>query len=209
MRESRRTTGARGRRWRSRPAFRAAAAAPLTVGLLGLAACGGEDKVPDPGLPSETPALWNPCDALDTAFVRRTFGSRTTENSGTATQPDCRFAPEKKSGQAVVTVNYQLFDGDLDELWQSMGQDDRTDVRDPRIAGADGARIVTDVVDGQLYATGFVQTGTLFQVVNVVDPAPFERDGVVAGVSSTLTVLADHANEAGIGASPSTSPSTD
>lgn len=169
---------------------------------LSLAACGDDEPGPKPDLPSETPALWNPCDALDARFVRANFGVATTENNGSATEPDCRFAPEADSGDAVITVNYQLFDGDLDELWDTMGQQDSADVRDPSIDGADAARVVVDTRKDQLYVTGFVETGTLFQVINVADPRPYDEESVVAGVEATLTALAAHAKDAGIGGEP-------
>ncbi|WP_181407560.1 hypothetical protein [Nocardioides sambongensis] len=176
-------------------------AALVALGLpLLLAGCGDDEaSSAQPDLPSETPALWNPCDTLDAAFIQEQFGIRTTERNGTATEPDCRFAPAGDSGDPVVSVNYQLFDGDLDQLWDAMGQQDTADVREPEIEGADAARVVVDARKKQLYVTGFVETGDLFQVVNVVDPKPYDVDAVVAAVEATLTAVAGHANDAGIG----------
>ncbi|MEQ6899888.1 hypothetical protein [Nocardioides sp. YIM 152588] len=191
----------RARTTRPRLRSRAAVAVPLLlVGLAGLAACGGEDDAaPTPDLPTETPALWNPCDALTEAFVKKQFGAETTKKDGTPTEPDCRFAPEADSGDPVLTANYQLFDGSLDQLWEAMGQLASADVRDAEVEGADAARLVVDARKGQLYVTGFVENGTLFQVVNVADPAPYDEDAVVAGVEATLATLAQHAVDSGVG----------
>ncbi|WP_435770325.1 hypothetical protein [Nocardioides sp. SYSU DS0651] len=187
-------SGARGGAFR-RTTCAALAALPALV----LAACGGEDVGAKPDLPTEPPARWNPCDALDSAFVEKNFGSVAEERNGTPTKPDCRFAPEEESGEPVVTANYILFPGKLEDAWESMGQSPDADVREPRIDGADAARIVVAVEQDQLYVTGFVQNGDLIQQVDVADPAPFAKAQVVAGVRTTLARLSDHANAAGVG----------
>lgn len=176
--------------------LRWAALAVLTVLLAG---CGDDDAVGEkPDLPDETPALWNTCDVLDPRFIEREFGSVTTEEHGTAALPECRFKPEKESGQAVVTSSYALFDSTLEEAWESMGQPEGAQVTEPDIEGADAARIVVDVVRKQLYVTGFVQNGDLIQNVNVVDPAPYDEQQVVSGVRATLAVLSEHAVQSGV-----------
>lgn len=181
------------------------AAALLVVPALALAACGEDEVGAKPEQPSETPALWNPCDALDAAFIKKHFGATTTENDGTPNDPDCRFAPAEESGEPVVQANYQQYGGTLDELWTKMGQPEDADVREPEVPGADAARVVVAVEEGQLYLTGFVQNGFLYQVVNVVDPAPFDEERDVRGLTATLTALSQHANASGAGR-PSASP---
>ena len=99
----------------------------------------------------------------------------------------------------MVQANYQQYGGTLDELWKQMGQPEDADVREPEIEGADAARIVVSVVEKQLYITGFVQTGFLYQVVNVVDPTPYDKERDVRGTTATLAALAQHAVKAGAG----------
>ncbi len=171
--------------------------AALAVLLL-LAGCGGEEVGEKPDLPDETPALWNPCDVLDPELIERAFGSVATEESGTPEAPECRFKPDEESGQAVVTSSYTLFDGTLDEAWDTMGQPERAEVMEPDVEGADAARIVVEVVKKQLYVTGFVENGDLIQNVNVVDPAPYDEEQVLAGVRTVLTALSQHAAESGV-----------
>jgi hypothetical protein len=163
-----------------------------------LTGCGGEDVGEKPDLPDETPALWNPCDALDPAFIERQFGSVAEEEHGTDAVPECRFKPAEETGQAVVTSSYTLFTGTLDDAWESMGQPDDAEVTEPDIEGADAARIVVDVVKKQLYVTGFVENGDLIQNVNVVDPTPYDEQQVLAGVRATLALLSEHAVESGV-----------
>ena len=177
------------------------AAGPLGVVLLGLlllAGCGEDEVGEKPDLPDETPALWNPCDVLDSALIKSAFGSVASEESGTPEAPECRFKPDEKSGQAVVTSSYTLFDGTLDEAWETMGQPEKAEVSEPEIEGADAARIVVDVVKKQLYVTGFVENGDLIQNVNVVDPSPYDEQQVLAGVRTLLTALSEHAVESGV-----------
>ncbi|TYL55033.1 hypothetical protein FXB39_05410 [Nocardioides sp. BGMRC 2183] len=196
--------------WRRGPRRRVVGVGVAVASLPFLLSACGDDEASGakPDLPTETPALWNPCDTLDAAFVQKQFGTDSTEHSGTATEPECRFAPkDPDSGDPAITINYQLFDGDLDQLWETMGQQDSADVRDPRIEGADAARIVVDARKRQLFVTGFVETGDLFQVVNVADPRPYDEDAVIAGVEATLTALAAQANEAGIGGQTEEAPS--
>jgi len=163
-----------------------------------LTGCGDDQVGEKPDLPDETPPLWNPCDVLDSRLVEREFGSVASEESGTAAAPECRFKPDEKSGQAVVTASYTLFSGTLDDAWESMGQPEDAEVTEPEIDGADAARVVVDVVRKQLYVTGFVQNGDLIQNVNVVDPAPYDEQQVLAGVRTVLTLLSQHAVESGV-----------
>lgn len=163
-----------------------------------LTGCGDDEVGEKPDLPDVTPALWNPCDVLDARLIEREFGSVASEESGTPSLPECRFKPDEKSGQAVVTASYTLFSGTLDEAWESMGQPEDAEVTEPEIDGADAARVVIDVVRKQLYVTGFVQNGELIQNVNVVDPAPYDEQAVLAGVRTVLTLLSQHAVESGV-----------
>lgn len=180
---------------------RGAAAAVVLPLALGLAACGGHP--PAPVLPSAGPPRWNPCDALDAALILRKFGTHSVEKDGTPTEPDCRFVPvDPKAGDPVISANYQLTPGNLDQIWKHMGLT-KADVLKPSIARADGARVVVDSSKGQLILTGFVQNGDLYQVVNLVDPAPFDQQRDISGVKAMLTAMSKHADETGAGISPS------
>ncbi len=168
--------------------------------LLFLSGCGEDDKVGEkPDLPDETPALWNPCDALDAALIEKSFGTVAEENDGEPTDPECRFAPEERTGQPVVTANYLLFSGTLDDAWEKMGQPADADVREPDVAGADGARVVVAVVKRQLYVDGFIQNGDLIQQVEVIAPPPYDEQRIVAGVEAVLTRLSEHAAASDVG----------
>lgn len=184
--------------WRVEPSLvarraRHGGAALLCTALLGLTACGGEEVGAKPELPTETPALWNPCDALDSAFIKAQFGTVADKRAGTPAKPDCRFSPAEKTGQPAISANYQLFGGTLAEAWATMGQPKDADVRTPKVSGADDARVVVAVVKGQLYVTGFVENGDLIQQVDVIDPQPFDKDRVVRGTIATLGRLSAHA----------------
>lgn len=183
-------------------------ALPLAALAL-LTACGGDDRMgARPEAPSETPALWNPCDALTTDFIERELGATTTKYAGKPAAPECRFAPAEESGEPALTANYQLFAGTLEEFFDQMGQPEDADVREPEVPGADAARIVVAAEKDQLYVTGFVQNGPLFEVVNVVDPAPYDEARIVRGTVATLTALSAHAEEKDAGA-PASSDATD
>lgn len=165
-----------------------------------LAACGGEDDVgTKPTFPSDPPALWNPCDGLDAAFVNKAFGVKATKRAGSPQNPDCRFVPAKGSGGPAVSANYQMFGGSLEEFFADMKAPADADVRTPDVPGADGARIVVSAEKDQLYVTGFVQNGFLYELVNVVDPAPYDEARVVRAVRATLERLTAHADDEGAG----------
>ncbi|WP_344775504.1 hypothetical protein [Nocardioides panacisoli] len=170
----------------------ALAATGAAVGVLLLGGC-GDDTSAKPTMPSETPALWNPCDAIDSDLVQDAFGTVAKEEDGTPTQPECRFSPDEKTGAPVVQANYQQFSGGLEAAWDTMGQPKDADVRRPSIPQADDARLVISVVKKQLYVTGFVQNGPLIQTLNVVDPAPYDEDRDIAGTERILTAFSRHA----------------
>lgn len=172
---------------------------PLAVGALLLGGCGGDDTSSKPPMPSATPPLWNPCDAIDSDLVQDAFGTVAKEQDGTPTQPQCQFSPDEKTGQPVLQANYQQFAGGLEAAWDKMGQPKDADVRKPSIPGADDARLVVSVVKNQLYVTGFVQNGPLIQTLNVVDPAPYDEDRDVTGTERILTAFSRHADDAGVG----------
>ncbi|GAA4818024.1 hypothetical protein ACFQ0K_09485 [Nocardioides caeni] len=171
------------------------AAALLVVPVLALAGCGGDDEVgAKPDLPTETPALWNPCDALGVGFVKKQFGTDATKDAGTEQSPECRFTPKDPEGdEPALTSSYLLFSGTLDEAWKTMQVGNGTEVTEPAIAGADDARVVVNATKDQLYVTGFVQNGGLIQQVDVVDPKPYDEQRIVRGVEATLARLSQHA----------------
>ena len=168
---------------------------PLLLGVL--SACGDGDESAKPDLPTEKPALWNPCDAIDAAFVKTHFGATATEHAGSSTAPECRFVPAT-NGDPAVSANYLLFPGDLDDAWQKMGLDPKADTRTPSVAGADDARIVVNATKEQLYVTGCVQNGNLVQQVDGVDPKPFDEQQAVRGVQATLAAFSEAAEDAGV-----------
>lgn len=192
----------RERRSRSR----VAAAALLAAGLaLGAAGCGGDDGGEAlgerPDLPSEPPELWNPCDGLEPAAVAAAFGAELDARTGTDAEPLCSFTPAEDGGPAV-DVNYQLYPGTLDDLLATFGEplvDGRTEVTAAEVPAADDARVISDVGDDDVLAvTGFVRNGQLVQVVNALDPAPFDQRAVRRAVTALLTPLAEHASGSGL-----------
>ena len=182
---------------------RAAALAVLPLALL-LAACGGGTSAKPDFSTSDAPPRWNPCDALDPALVMKSFGVSTKEHDGTPQAPDCRFVPlDKKAGEPAISANYQLTPMKLEQYWKAMHPNTKANVQRPKIALADDARIVVDHTKKVLAITGFVQNGDLFQVVNVVDPAPYDLARDLAGTKAVLAALSKHADETGAGASAS------
>lgn len=171
----------------------------LVLSLLLAAGCSSSSSDSDgapatpPGHPTTAPALWNPCDGLQPRQVARLFATTFTVDAGTPSEPACRFTPSAE-GDVGLDVNYQIFAGSLEELFETFGTaGDSTEVTTVRVAGADDARLVVDAVDDTLLVTGFVQNGRLVQVVNALDPDPAPRAKVVAGVRSLLADLSAHA----------------
>jgi len=167
----------------------------LTSGLV-LAGCSSDDDPASTPAPSPTVDLWNPCEGLDAARVSAALGAEVTRETGTEDDPRCALLPADE-GDAVLTVTYQLAAGGLDEIWATMGQIDGI-VTEPAVAGSDDVRFVVNTRQKGLAVTGFVQNGDLIQVVNAVDPRPYERDAVVAAALLVLRELSAHADRAGV-----------
>lgn len=164
----------------------------LTGAVLSLAACSDGPTTP-PTIDEEPPAVWNPCAGLAEPALQRAFGVGFTKEAGEPTAPRCTFTPTEKGGPAL-DANYMLFPAGLDAAWDSMGTL-AGDVEEVEISGADDARLVVKFSQGSLLVTGFVQNGDLIQIVNLVDPAPHDREVDVAGVRTVLAALSEHANE--------------
>ena len=168
--------------------------AVLAAGCSSSPSSDGEPAEP-PGHPTTPPALWNPCDGLRPQQVAKLFRTTFTVDAGSPSSPACRFTPTA-DGDAALDVNYQIFVGDLEELFATFGTAKASiEVATVEVPAADDARLVVDAVEDTLLVTGFVQNGRLVQVVNALDPAPYPRERVVAGVRALLTDLAAHADE--------------
>ena len=172
----------------------------LLVGLglaAALTACGDEAPATDPATAIPTTPLWNPCDGLTPQSVGDLLGIEVTMDAGRPAAPRCAFAPASEGG-AAIDANYVLFPAGLDEAWDTMGTLDGT-VTNPTVPRADDARMVVNVDDGSLLITGFVQNGDLIQVVNLVDPAPFEQPVALRAVRQVMADLSAHAEDSAFG----------
>lgn len=184
-----------------RPSPRASLVAGVLVAAT-LTACGGDpEPTPEPaaGTTSLAPA-WNPCTGLDTAAVTAAFDTGFTVRRGTPDTPTCTFAPPS-DGDPAVDVNYQAYIGSLTELLTTFGvevEPGRTSVTTPTITGADDARVITVVDDDTLLMTGFVQNGRLVQIVNVLDPTPFDRPALTASLETLMAQVAANAESSGL-----------
>ena len=162
-----------------------------------LTACGGDAPATDPAAAVPTTPLWNPCDGLSVEGVGAALGAEVTMDAGRPAAPRFAFAPAEEGG-AAIDANYVLFPAGLDEAWDTMGALDGT-VTNPTIALADDARMVVNTQDDSLLVTGFVQNADLIQVVNLVDPAPFERAVGVRAVRQVMSDLSAHAADSALG----------
>ncbi len=175
-------------------ARRLAGALGTVVLALAVSSCSGDDEPSPP--PEATTPVWNPCDGLTEDGVGRALGIEVSMEAGEPTDPVCILAPAEEGGPAL-DANYLVFPAGLDEAWDTMGVlAGRTiDVQVPR---ADAARMVVKFTEDALLVTAFVQNGDLIQVVNLVDPAPFDRDADVRGLRRVLADLSAHADENGV-----------
>ena len=174
--------------------------------LVPLSACGGGGTAADPaGGPTDSvvtdaPPAWNPCSGIDMADVAQRFGATYTTRLGTPAAPTCTFAPQT-DGAALVDVNYQTYPGSLTELLATFGATEvpgRTRVSTVRVRGADDARLITDVSDDTFVVTGFVRTGLLVQIVNVLDPAPYDRAQLLRGTQAVMADVAANSGTSGL-----------
>ncbi len=166
--------------------------------LVALAACSDDGSTAVSPAPTPTEALWNPCDGLETSSVSATFDATMAKQEGTPVRPVCTFTPLTE-GDPVLDANYMLFPEGLDAAWATLGDaGEDTTVTEPQVLGADAARLVVDIEAGTLLVSGFVQNGDLIQTVDVVDPRPYDQDGVVRGVRTVMAELSEHAGESGL-----------
>jgi hypothetical protein len=164
--------------------------------------CSGDDE---PDLPPRTPLptedaepLWNPCDALEPTRVADLFGTTFDRQTGTDLEPRCAFTPAEE-GEPVVEVNYQLYGGTLEDVVTQLGDPVGTsEILQPQVPGASGARIIVDSDPDALAVTGLVRNGRLVQVVNTLDLTPYDRDTTVEAVRELMADLAARAEDSGL-----------
>lgn len=164
--------------------------------LVGCSSNGSSDDSPPAATPSAAVDLWNPCDGLTAARVGKALGTAVRMRTGTPDAPRCAFVPVTK-GAAATTVTYTSFAGGLEAAWATMGHIEGS-VSQPKVAGSDDARLVVNTRRKAVAVTGFVQNGALIQVVNVVDPRPYDREVAVAAGTLIMRDLSAHADDAGV-----------
>ncbi len=165
--------------------------AALVAALLTLTACSSEEPAPSDAATRAGDVAWSPCDGLTAESVSDLVGEEVTQQTGTAQQQRCTFTPVAESG-AAYDVNYQPFDGGLNEALESMGAAG-TQLRAVEVPDADAARIAVRERRSGVIVSGFVQTGGLVQSVNAVQLKPYDRRAVVAGTTALLGELAAQA----------------
>jgi hypothetical protein len=178
--------------------MRAAVAALVAAGLLGLSGCSSDGARPsaDPtAAPSDASDLmavaWSPCDHLTAASVGRLVGETVEEEDGTPDAPRCTFTPVTTGG-AAYDVSYLWFDGGLAAALNALGASG-TQLKPVAVPGADAARLAVSADRTGVLVTGFVQTDGLVQSVNAAQVAPYDRAQVVAGTKALLAALAKRA----------------
>ncbi len=193
---------------RSAPVRRALLAAVLLV-TTAVSACSADDAPADPTGPATDAdsaaaapqeAGWNPCSGLDVETVSTLFAATYSTRLGTPDAPTCTFAPQT-DGDPVVDVNYQTYPGSLGELLDTFGAQEvpgRTQVTAPRVPGADDTRLIVDSGTDTLAITGFVRNGLLVQILNLLDPRPYDRDQLLRASRRLMADLAANAETSGL-----------
>jgi hypothetical protein len=171
--------------------------APSLVALLALAACGAEDPAdPSASASASSPQhaskeTFNPCDGLDISSVEKALGAQLRVEKGTSAAPRCALLPAESGGTAYE-LNYLPFKGTLAEAWKTMDVKSG-DVSEPKIDGAEDARLVKQQGVNSYAVTGFVQNGTLIQSFNSVDLEPYDGDAIDRAAQALLEQLSANA----------------
>jgi hypothetical protein len=174
------------------------AVAPL---LLALSACGNGASA---GSSSSTPVV-QPCDAVDIPAVVKVLGTGLVKHTGTSSSPTCVLTSTVLGG-ANFSLNYQWwFQGGLEKAWRTIKKQVSGTVTRERVAGADDARLVVNTGRKAAYATGFVETGNLIQVVNA-QALPKNAARLRAATLTLMTQIAQGAPASATSPSPTASP---
>lgn len=169
--------------------------APALLALLSLTACGADDPA-DPSASASSSGkaseeTFNPCDGLDIAPVEEALGAELRVEKGTSAAPRCALLP-KDSGGTAYELNYLPFQGTLAEAWKTMDVQSG-DVSEPKVEGADDARLVKQQGVSSYAVTGFVQNGNLIQSFNSVDLEPYDGDAMDRAAQALLEQLSANA----------------
>ncbi|MGH3350353.1 MAG: hypothetical protein ACRDPS_06760 [Nocardioides sp.] len=168
------------------------------LAALGLLAGCGADEPAKPSASASAPAsdhgsepVFNPCDGLEIAPVEKALGAELRVERGTSAAPRCALLP-KESGGTAYELNYLPFKGTLAEAWKTMDVKSG-EVSQPKVTGADDARLVKQQGVNSYAITGFVQNGGLIQSFNSVDLEPYDGDAIDRAATALLEQLSTNA----------------
>ncbi|GAB7003619.1 hypothetical protein JCM18899A_10900 [Nocardioides sp. AN3] len=129
----------------------------------------------------------NPCDGVDAAAVARVLGAQLRKETGTADSPRCALLPVTKGGP-TFELSYLWFDQGLEAAWSTMKVPAGT-VSQPKVAGADDARLVVNSSPSAYAVSAFLQNGKLIQTVNALALPPYDGPRVLRATRVLLGQL--------------------
>ena len=144
------------------------------------------------GSPSASPtgAPFNPCDGLDVAAISKALRAPLKKATGTSAEPRCALLPRKK-GDPTFNLSYLWFDGGLDAAWDSIPDDQKPTgtITEPRVAGADAAKLIVQRKTNGYVVSAFLQNGDLVQSLNGVALPPYDAKAMARATDTILAQL--------------------
>ncbi|MDF9715158.1 DUF3558 family protein [Nocardioides sp. ChNu-99] len=139
---------------------------------------GAAREVPDPcaaATPEEVAAL------LGVDPVRE-------EPAGAATYRGCTYT-DVATDVVVLTITTVAAAADFETIWEATLGEIAAPTEDLTVAGADGARLVTDAGDDAVAMTGLASHHALVDIVNLSVPAPYDVATQRTAVTTVLEQL--------------------
>lgn len=175
-----------------------AAGIGLAIALLGTAACASESDGADPddistqtSFPTvEAREVPDPCAAITPDEVATLIGVDALETlaDGGSSYRGCSYTDVSTDLVALTTTVYAS-NADFEDVWSSVAESIQSEVLDVEVAGAEGARLIIAEQEGSLAISGVASANGIVDQVNLLTPAPFDRNTQIAAATTILESL--------------------
>lgn len=139
----------------------------------------------------------DPCEAIDPAEVAALVGVREVEAAadGAPNYRGCTYT-DTATNVVVLTSTVYASSADFEQIWASVVDSIQAETTNVEVPGAEGARVIVAADEQSLAVSGVAAANGIVDQVNLLAPAPYDRDAQIAAITVVLERLVAHSSPA-------------